>query len=295
MTKQLLILSATLLFSCTEPEPEQKPKTLEAFADIGYNLVQSMKSGDKEKFFSLLDPKIYDATPKDQIEQYFDIYKKAVDNYELPPYDKWKKEDHLWVTFDTINQNFIFGFPFQDNPTGILEGYFKIKFTEENKIISIFLNQTPDPKLQPDSLFPPLIKKLDLTFDKLSSITFFRLPGHASDNPTLKHVFIKRNEFEPINSELKQIIDTLNSCSILEIEKSFPSHEPNTDDLKRIELVFKEPLYVISIMNTTMLDKYTEVQAHIGHINTQHTYQISDSDKSKLMRLLTEHVPRHIK
>ena len=89
-------------------------------------MVKSIKANDKEKFFDLLDSKIYEATPKEQIGQYFDLYKKAIDSYNLPPYDKWKKEDHLWVTFDTLSQSFIFGFPFQDNPTGIMEGYFKI-------------------------------------------------------------------------------------------------------------------------------------------------------------------------
>mgnify|MGYP000902487422 CR=1 FL=1 len=258
-------------------------------------MVKSIKANDKEKFFDLLDSKIYEATPKEQIGQYFDLYKKAIDSYNLPPYDKWKKEDHLWVTFDTLSQSFIFGFPFQDNPTGIMEGYFKIKFTEENKIINLFLNQTPDPKTQPDTYFPETIEKFNLNFSQLDNIIFVRLPGHASDNAPLKHVTFDKNEISTIKDEITQIIDTLNSCKIIEIQKTFPSHEPNTDDLKRIELEFINPRYIISVTNTTMLDKYVTVQAHKGNLSAHHTYVISESDKQKLMRLLTEHVPRHIK
>jgi hypothetical protein len=199
------------------------------------------------------------------------------------------------VTFDTASQNLIFGFPFESNPTGICEGYFKIKFSEDNKILGLYLNVQPDPKTQPDDWFPPTIEKFNLNIDSLDNITYFRLPGHASDNLPLKHATFDKNELSSIKAELKMIIDTLNSCQILGIEKTFPSHEPNTDDLKRIEMAFKNPLFVISITNTTMLDKYISVQAHKGSLNANHTYELSDSDKSKLMRLLTEHVPRHIK
>lgn len=292
MTRQLFVIATIFLIGCAEPEP--KPKTLEAFTDIGYNMCLAIKSGDKESFLELLDPKIYDYTPKDKMLEMFDVYKKAIDDYKLPPYDVFKK-DHLWVTYDTLKQNLIFGFPFESNPTGICEGLFKIKFSEDNKIIGLFLDKIPDPKTQPDDLFPPTLTKFDLDIERLNSVVFFRLPGPASEHPPLKNFVIEKNELLKFKDELKAIIDTLNSCEIQGLEKTLPSHEPNTDDLKRIELEFGNPLYVISIMNTTMLDKYVSVQAHRGKLNCNHTYELADTDKRKLMRLLSEYVPRHIK
>jgi len=289
------IIYLSLLFglcSCNEPTVEKIP-----IDKLVYDLCVSLKQKDINKFKSYFDLTTINGTSESQFNYVFNNAVANVSNYELPSFEIWKKN---WIFFenDSINHIVRVGLPFiRKATTATPESYLKISYNVDGKFSGLVLQNVTTFNELPDRMFPNKKEKFEFSVDNVIKIRLYFLPGQNTDSEYSKSIEFKEDGLtENIKLDFRKILDVLNSTKIISGDKGAIHEQTNTNDLKAVLFDFKDGNDVLnlSVLNATKLDKYVEVNTFYT-MNAAIIYQLSETDKSKIQKLLDQFISKYTK
>lgn len=292
MKNAIISIFLTLsLLSCDNPKEEND------IDHVVYDAFKALKNKDKEKFVSYFDLAVINKLNISEFNMYYNHYVAAVEKFELPDYDIWKK-NKLFYLKDSINKIIRIGLPFISGATtGTPEYTFKIGYGEDLLLRGVELNKTPTASDLSDRSFPHKIDKFDFSTINLVSIRLYFLPGQNPSHENAKSiVFINETLTENIIKDFEPIFTRLDKSKIESASKVSITEELNTNDLRAILFDFQDGNEIVSlnIINSANQDKYLEIN-HFYVMNAAYKYEVSEMDKIEMNTLLKTYLKKYIK
>lgn len=288
-----IIILAFAVFIITSCDSPQQPEHI-TVDELGYNLLSSLKNNNKKAFLELFDAAVLAQTSQGKMDTAFTFYKSAIDIYELPAFDVWKKERFAFNS-DTTNHVLIMALPIIFPRDGKPDYVIELHLSPENRIIGISLNKMPDASQMPDDHFPDIQNAFNYSFDSLESIKLYYLPGINSDPKLSKYQLFGKNEFnDTVKADFNSLFSHLNASSILSSEK-IVSQQPNSNDLKAVIFVYRingreRNLFLISNNfqeNSLAIDDFYVT-------NATRSYTINEDDRIQLTSDIAKLIDKYI-